>query len=377
MVSNAENKQVEAPYTQTRRAESSPSAHLDAQPAASSKRPRLDEEQRLSPQPSEMVLGPELSERVFGSPELLALILSKCEISTLFIAPAVARAWDAASRSVVAKWRDNQWWADVAEARDERLSHAEALCAEALAILHAQSGADLDRMTVQACLDEASCGDATRCSDRVLITCVELLSAARHSTISSTVRSKTDLCFLSWLTLTGTPKNVNIAIDQALELLVEKHIHAQRKTCGRRGSCDNAHLIIQKDDFQVALCPLLRKLVNHRVCLRGPSTLTAMLRVLRICAPFFNHALGNRLFEHLCLVAHDPTVLSLVGCPAEAQGQQLMLILEVMRATALSSRVLQALAECIQRIVEHTGQKALLGAVEELLAAHATSTTAT
>ena len=195
---------------------------------------------------------------------------------------------------------------------------------------------------------------------------IAVLAAARSSDIRSDIRSEMDQCFLSWLTLVDIPAAVDAAMLRVLEELVRKHIHPQQ-----HGSvCDRSRRI-RKADFQGALSPLLRRFATNSVCLRDKRTLTAMMRVIRLCAPFFNDTLGNRLFHYLERIVYKPTLLAELGCSDEDRAQIPLLLLEVMRVATLSPRVVESLPGCVERIAVSTGDFAIRHTLPSVLAAHA------
>jgi hypothetical protein len=126
-------------------------------------------------------------ESVFDSPDMLQLILSKCGIRGVFAASAVCHPWQAGAQNMLLFWQDERRWSSAA--CEGSPAETTALCEEALAVLQIDSGVHADQP------------GAVRCSDRVLVACVELLRAARHSRAAVSVRSKIDRCFLKWLTL--------------------------------------------------------------------------------------------------------------------------------------------------------------------------------
>ena len=195
---------------------------------------------------------------------------------------------------------------------------------------------------------------------------IAVLAAARSSDIRSEIRSEIDQYFLSWLTLVDTPAAVDAAMLRAFEELVRKHIHPQQ----HESVCDRSRRI-KKSDFQSALSPLLRRFATTSVCLRDNRTLTAMLRVIRLCAPFFNDTMGNRLFHYLERIADQPTLLAQLGCSDDDRAQIPLLLLEVMRVATLSPGVVASLPGCVERIAASTGDFAFHRTLPSVLAAHA------
>jgi hypothetical protein len=307
-------------------------------------------------------------ESVLDSPDLLLLVLSKCGIRDIFAAAAVCRSWQARAQSVLLLWQEERCWSEAACA--DNPADAAALCEEALAVLHLSASVFAESSSADRCRDAAGLPDAARFSDKVLVACVELLRATRSSRAASDVRSKVDRCFLKWLTLLGTPEAVDAAIHRAVAPLVHLHIRTHSLPPSARGARWSSCYMPRKVDFQESLGPLLRQLVDPHACLCGLSTMTAMLRVMRMCSPFFSLALGNRIFEHLQRIGLNRSLLSSLGCPPEAQPQLPQLILEVLRLAPLQHHVLHALPLCISRIVAHSGDETLRLTLASALAAH-------
>jgi hypothetical protein len=128
--------------------------------------------------------------------------------------------------------------------------------------------------------------------------------------------------------------------------------------------------MLHKTEFQESLGPMLRQLIDPCVCLSGSSSLTAMLRVMRICSPFFSLALGSRIFEHLQRMALDNCLLSSVSCPPEAQPPMPHLILELLGLAPVETHVLHALPVCVARIVAFSGDQTLWLTLATALASH-------
>lgn len=305
------------------------------------------------------------SKEVLDSSDLLQLILSKCGVQGIFAASAVCHSWQGGAQAVLLRWQDESRWSCSDDQAD-----AVALCEEALAVLQDDSGIFADHSNTEGCCDAAGRPGAVRCSDRVLVTCVELLAAARNSAAAAAVRSKIDRCFLKWLTLLGTPALVDAAVHRAVAPLVHLHIRSHLLPPSARGARSSSCPMLRKTDFQESLGPLLRQLVDPRVCLRDLSTMAAMLRVMRMCFPFFSRALGSRICEHLQRIALDKSLLSSVGCPPEAQPLLPHLILEVLGLAQLEPHMLHALPVLVARIVAHSGDQSLWPTLAATLASH-------